>query len=62
MVPSIRLGMHTMPLTYPPEIESKLTTIRRLTKEYYDSNNDADPVYRTLINEPLTEKIRQSLL
>lgn len=50
-----------MPLTLPPEVEAKVVAMKRLTKEYYQADDDQDPVYRALIDGPSTESLKRTL-
>lgn len=54
-------GMYTMPLTLPPDVEARVVAMKRLTKEYYRSDDDQDPVYRALIDSPSTESLKSTL-
>ena len=50
-----------MPLTLTPELDAKLATVKRLTKEYYRAKDDSDPVYRALIDGPEPDSIKNNL-
>ncbi|KAH9406124.1 hypothetical protein TYRP_013726 [Tyrophagus putrescentiae] len=61
LILGIMIGMYTMPLTLPPEVEGKVAAMRRLTREYYRPEDDQDPVYRALIDSPSTESLKTTL-
>ena len=53
--------MYTIPPTMTPENAAIVNEYKRLIKNYYDAQNDDDPVYRTLIQGPDPDSIRKNI-
>lgn len=50
-----------MPVTMSPELDSKLSIVRRLTRDYYPAHNEHDPVYRAIIDQTSAANIERNL-
>lgn len=53
--------MYTIPPTMTPENAAIVNEYKRLIKNYYDGQNDDDPVYRALIQGPDPDSIRKNI-
>ncbi|KAH7641419.1 n-acetylated-alpha-linked acidic dipeptidase 2-like isoform x2 [Dermatophagoides farinae] len=61
LILGIFIGMYTIPPTMTPENAAIVNEYKRLIKNYYDGQNDDDPVYRALIQGPDPDSIRKNI-